>query len=421
MKKTFLTTFLLSLLLAINSFGQTRPDLDLTLNKFQTLYNSKQYDNIFNMLSERIKTMMPLDATKKTMEQLQQTFGEMKSYSFVKQEEQLAFYKTTFSNSVQTLIVSLDKDKKLGAFRFVPYTEESAATEKSNFIYKSPTGKIFGTLLSPESKTPVPVVLIIAGSGPTDRNCNQANMKTNSFSMLADSLKKAGIASVRYDKRGIGESAPALKSEEGLRFDDMINDAIGFIKMLKADKRFSSVIVLGHSEGSLIGMIAAAREPVKAYISVAGLGNRADKIIVRQIAAQSEELSLKAAFMLDSMTKGLTVTNSDPALASLFRPSVQAYIQSWLKYEPLNEIKRLSCPVLIVQGTTDLQVNESEAETLKEAYPQATLKIVKGMNHVLKLAPEDRAANMATYNKPELPISKEFAASVTGFVNGLGH
>lgn len=417
MKKTFLTTVILSLIVALSSFGQTRTDIDMAVNKFQTLYNDKQYESIFNMLSDRIKTMMPLDKTTQMMEGVHQQFGDLKSYTFIKQEQPLAYYKANFANATQTLVVSLDKDKKLEAFRFVPYKDESQAAEKSNFNYKSPTGEIYGSLVMPESKNPVPVVLIIAGSGPTDRNCNQAGMTTNSFRMLADSLKKAGIASVRYDKRGIGESAPALKSEENLRFEDMISDAVGFIKMLKSDKRFSSIIVLGHSEGSLIGMVAAGKESVNGYISVAGLGNRADKIIVRQLAAQSEELSLKAAFMLDSMSKGKTVTNTDPALAGLFRPSVQPYIQSWLKYDPQEEIKKLSCPVLIIQGSTDLQVNEGEAQTLKEAYPKATLKIIEGMNHVLKQAPEDRAANMATYNKPELPLSPGFVPPITVFVN----
>jgi len=269
----------------------------------------------------------------------------------------------------------------------------------------------------PDAKKPVPVVLMVAGSGPTDRNCNQQGMETNTFKMIADSLRKAGIASVRYDKRGVGESAAALNDESKLVFDDMVKDAAGFIKMLKADKRFSHVIVMGHSEGSLVGMMAAARENAAAYISVAGLGERADKIIVRQIAAQSEELSLKAAFMLDSMQKGNNVQNVDPALQSLFRPSVQPYIKSWIKHDPQEEIKKLSCPVLVLQGTTDLQVPTEEADLLKAAYPKATLKIVDGMNHVLKAAPADRAANIATYTQPGLPVSKDATTALVSFVN----
>jgi len=417
MKRSFLSAIILLCAIAATSIAQTRTDIDLVVNKFQSQYNNKQYADIYNSFSEKIKKMMTVDKTKETMGQMYDTqFGELTSYTFVRQDGQFSYYKVNFAKSVQTLVVSLDNTNKIEAFRFVPYTEAGAPKEKSNISYKSPGGELFGSLVMPDGGKAVPVVLFIAGSGPTDRNCNQPGMETNTFIMLADSLKKAGIASVRYDKRGVGESAGALKDESSLRFDDMVNDAAGFVKMLKNDKRFSSVIVMGHSEGSLIGMIAAAKEKANGYISVAGLGDKADKIIVRQIAAQSEELSLKAAFIMDSMSKGHTVQNIDPALSSLFRPSVQPYIKSWIKYDPQEEIRKVSCPILILQGTTDLQVPTEEADILKSASPRASLKIIEGMNHVLKPAPADRQQNIATYNKPELPISKELSTSIIGFV-----
>jgi hypothetical protein len=237
--------------------------------------------------------------------------------------------------------------------------------------------------------------------------------------MIADSLKNAGIATLRYDKRGVGESAGAMKDESSMRFEDMVNDAAGILAELKNDKRFSSVFVLGHSEGSLVGMMAAAKEPVAGFISVAGLANPADKIIVRQIAAQSEELSLKAAFILDSLQNGKSITDPGGELSTLFRPSVQPYIKSWIKYDPQTEIRKLKVPVLIVQGTTDLQVPESEAITLREAYPNATLKIIKDMNHVLKNAPADRVKNMATYTMPHLPLAAGFSGTLTQFIKGV--
>ena len=416
MKKQILSALLL-LMATVNLNAQSRDEVDQALNKFQSQYNNKQYSDIYRNFSDRITKQINEDMIKKTMAQQFDQFGDLKSYSHVKEEGQFSYYKVVFSKTTQTLVMSLDEAKKIEVFRFVPYTPDGAPRVQSNFVYESPNGKIYGSLEMPDAKKPVPVVLMVAGSGPTDRNCNQQGMETNTFKMIADSLRKAGIASVRYDKRGVGESAAALNDESKLVFDDMVKDAAGFIKMLKADKRFSHVIVMGHSEGSLVGMIAAARENAAAYVSVAGLGERADKIIVRQIAAQSEELSLKAAFMLDSMQKGNTVQNVDPALQSLFRPSVQPYIKSWIKYDPQEEIKKLSCPVLVLQGTTDLQVPTEEADLLKAAYPKATLKIVDGMNHVLKAAPADRAANIATYTQPGLPVSKDATTALVSFVN----
>ncbi len=415
MKKVFLSASLF-IAAAMNLSAQTKADFDKAVNMFQSQYNNKQYNDIYNTFSDRIKKAITPEKTGETMGMQYNQFGELKTYSYVKQEGQFNYYKLNFANTVQTLVISLDKTNKLEAFRFIPYTEAGAPKVASNFIYKSPTGNLYGTLEAPEGTKAVPVVLLIAGSGPTDRNCNQATMETNAFKMLADSLKKAGIASVRYDKRGVGESAGSLKDENGLLFEDMVNDAAGFVKMLKNDKRFSSVIVAGHSEGSLVGMMAAAREKANGYISIAGLGDKADKIIVRQIAAQSEELSLKAAFIMDSMSKGHTVKNVDPSLASLFRPEIQPYIKSWIKLDPSEEIKKLSCPVLVIQGNNDLQVPTEEADILKAAYPKATVKVIKDMNHVLKLAPADRVGNMTTYTKASLPISAEFSKSVVAFV-----
>jgi hypothetical protein len=273
----------------------------------------------------------------------------------------------------------------------------------------------------PDEKKKVPVVLIIAGSGPTDRNGNsdQGVLKANEYKMLADSLKLAGIACVRYDKRGIGESSTAMKSEDSIRFEDGIKDAEGFIKMLKADVRFSKVIVLGHSEGSLIGMIAARQEKAAAFISVAGIAQRADKIIEQQIRAQSGELAAQATIILDSLDKGYVVKDIDPSLTSLFRPSIQPYMISWLKYEPKQEIRKLTAPVLILQGTTDIQVNVEEAESLKKACPKATLKLITGMNHVLKQATEFYAENVATYSKPELPLSPGLMPAIDKFIKAL--
>ncbi len=415
MKKHILSALLL-LLASVNLNAQSRSEVDQALNKFQSQYNNKQYSDIYKNFSDRITKQINEEMIKKTMAQQFDQFGDLKSYSHVKEEGQFSYYNVVFTKTTQTLVMSLDESKKIEVFRFVPYTPDGAPRIQSNIAYESPNGKIYGSLEMPDAKQPVPVVLIIAGSGPTDRNCNQQGMQTNTFRMIADSLRKAGIASVRYDKRGVGESAGALQDESKLVFDDMVRDAAGFIKMLKADKRFSHVIVMGHSEGSLVGMIAAARENAAAYVSVAGIGERADAIIVRQIAAQSEELSLKAAFMLDSMQKGNTVKNIDPALQSLFRPSVQPYMQSWIKYNPQDEIKKLSCPVLILQGSTDLQVPVDEAEMLKAACPKATLKIIDGVNHVLKPAPADRAENIATYNKADLPVSKEVTTALATFV-----
>jgi alpha-beta hydrolase superfamily lysophospholipase len=443
MKKTFLkkTFLLLGLLLGLKVFTATaQVDYQQSAGRFQQaadrfrdFYNRQLSDSIFALFSPQIKELSPPDKTKQMVTQLQGQYGFLKSADLIKQETGYATYKGIFAKGMLTIILALDKDGYLDGLRFAPYNPEAAKPERSNpevsnpaaagpgvsnFTLKTVSGNIYGTLVLPKGDQKVPVVLIIAGSGPTDRNGNASSMglNTNAYKMLADSFLQHGIASLRYDKRGIGESAAAMKSESDLKFEDYISDAAGLIKMLRADGRFSKVIVLGHSEGSLIGMIAAGREKADAYISLAGVGERIDKPIERQLEAQSPALAAKATILFDSLSKGYTVQQPDVTLMSLFRPSVQPYMISWLQYDPQQEIRKLKMPVLLIQGTTDFQVSVQDAQLLAKAKPDATLELIEGMNHILKQGPAGRAENMATYNMPELPLKAELVQDIETFI-----
>jgi uncharacterized protein len=177
--------------------------------------------------------------------------------------------------------------------------------------------------------------------------------------------------------------------------------------------------VLGHSEGSLIGMMAAAKKNAAGFISVSGAGERIDKTLERQLGYQSEEMGMKAKLILDSLVAGYHVVRIDSDVRMFFNPAKQPYLLSWLKYDPMKEITKLKQPILIVQGTTDLQVRVADAENLKKASPRAQLKIIPGMNHVLKTAPEERDRNIATYVDPNLQLCAGFMPELIGFVKGL--
>jgi pimeloyl-ACP methyl ester carboxylesterase len=245
---------------------------------------------------------------------------------------------------------------------------DSSFTE-TTVILETTTGKISGSLTIPVHFKEGPVVLIIAGSGPTDRNGNNPMMKNNSLQQLAFGLANKGIASLRFDKRGVAESATALKKESELRFDDFIADVRGWIELLKSDKRFTEIIIAGHSEGSLIGMIAAQKDCSR-FISIAGAGEPANITIRKQLASQPSQVTDIAYPVLDSIAAGHLVAEVRPMLSSLFRPSVQPYLISWFKYNPKTEIKKLNIPVLIIQGTTDIQVSVDDAKNLHSAKPR---------------------------------------------------
>ncbi|HEX3109606.1 MAG TPA: alpha/beta hydrolase, partial [Thermoanaerobaculia bacterium] len=241
-------------------------------------------------------------------------------------------------------------------------------------------GAIHGTLLLPaDMSKPVPVVLIIAGSGPTDRDGNSPALPghNDALKMLATDFAMNGIASLRYDKRGIAESASAATKESDLRFETYIDDAVAWCNQLH-EKRFSSVVIAGHSEGSLIGMIAAKKCGAAGFISLEGAGFPAADILRTQLKTRlPEDLNAKSEAILKSLEAGKTVDDTPPQLAALYRPSVQPYLISWFKYDPAKEIAALKMPVLIVQGTTDIQVGMDDAKRLAAANPKAKLVTIE--------------------------------------------
>jgi len=278
------------------------------------------------------------------------------------------------------------------------------------------SGTLEGTLLIPETKAMIPAALIIAGSGSTDRDGNNPMMKNNSLKMLSTELLKNGISTLRYDKRGIGKSKNAGLKESDLRFENYIEDAKGWIKFLKHNKGFDQIIVIGHSEGSLIGMIASQEKDVDKFISIAGAGQSADKTIREQLKAQPAIVSEQSTPILNKLIQGKMVKNVPPMLTSLFRPSVQPYLISLFKYDPQKEIAKLKKPVLIVQGSTDIQVSVKDADKLAKANQKAKKQIIKGMNHILKEAELDRQKNIQTYNQPELPLKTELIKVLIDFI-----
>ena len=320
--------------------------------------------------------------------------------------------KIKFPLSIFMIIVYFHLFAQINTIKLKP---DSSFIEKT-VILEVDSIKIEGTLLLPNTTAKIPVVLIIAGSGPTDRNGNNPIMKNNSLKMLADSLAKYNIASLRYDKRGIAKSKIKNLKESDLRFEDYINDAVRWFEKLKKDTSFSEIVIMGHSEGSLIGMVAALKAGADKYISLAGTGKSANQIIRDQLKAQPEYITNAALPLLKILEKGDTTHNVPPLLASLFRPDIQPYLISWFGYDPAKEIKKLDIPVLLVQGTTDIQVSVDNLELLKQANPDVDTLIVNGMNHILKEAPADRLKNLETYYKPDLPLAKGVVKKIVEFI-----
>ena len=284
------------------------------------------------------------------------------------------------------------------------------------------TGEIHGTLSVPDNASRT-AVLIIAGSGPTDRNGNSSvtGIATNAYKMLADSLAARGYASLRYDKRGIAASAAAATDESQLTFEAYIDDAAAWAEWLAADERFDRVVLAGHSEGGLIALVAAKRsDKVVAVVTLAGVGESIDATLRRQLGTQPEPYRSECMRIIDELKAGRTVSDPMPELAALFRPSVQPFLISQMRYEPSNEARTLSQPLLVVQGTTDIQINLNDAIKLSTVNPRTRLAIISEMNHVLKpCASLDQQAQMMTYINDTLPLAPTLVATIADFLSKL--
>lgn len=284
------------------------------------------------------------------------------------------------------------------------------------------TGTLHGTLEQPPGNGPFRVALFLAGSGPTDRDGNdiRLGLHTDCYKLLAEALATHGIASLRYDKRGAGEDRVLALFENKLRFEDFVADAVTWGRKLRADPHFLTLTIIGHSEGALVGLLAAREIHADGYVSLAGAGESAQNVLLTQLKSKlPPDLYRESATIIGSLVRGKTVANVPDSLDMLFRPSVQPYLISWLRYDPAKEITNLKIPALIVQGERDLQVGAEDAHLLAKADPAAKLVLLSDMNHVLKdvsASPED---NMASYGNPALPLDPALVTSITDFIHHL--
>ncbi|MGV9005145.1 MAG: alpha/beta hydrolase [Brevundimonas sp.] len=278
---------------------------------------------------------------------------------------------------------------------------------------------LHGTLLAPEG-TVRAVAVILPGSGPTDRDGNspQFGLSAQPYRLLAQGLADRGIATVRIDKRGIGESAAAGPAEADLRFTAYVDDARAWAAEAAARTGQPCAWLVGHSEGALIALAAADghEDRICGLVLLSGAGRPAGAVLREQLAGLPEPMKAQAFHALAELEAGRTVSDTPPALAALFRPSVQPYLISWLALDPTALIAAWDGPVMIGQGTTDVQVGVADAEAMAAARPDARLVLWDGVNHVLKTAPADRAGNLATYTDPTLPLAPGVVEDVAGYI-----
>jgi uncharacterized protein len=276
--------------------------------------------------------------------------------------------------------------------------------------------KLHTVLTRPSNTANYPIVIIVAGSGPTDLNGNNPMMQNNSLKFLSDGLVKNSIATLRYDKRAIAKSAVPYFNEADLTIDTYANDLIKFVEYASSSGH-QQIFIAGHSEGSLIGLIALQQKAVNGFISIAGAGHPADEILKSQLKPQlPPAMFTRVENMLDSLKAGHIIPEPPAMLNMLFRQSIQPYLISWFKYDPAQLIQNINLPTIIIQGGNDIQIKEEDAQRLAGAINTAPV-IINDMNHILKIINGSIQENMASYNNPELPVSEELVQTIVEFLS----
>jgi len=303
--------------------------------------------------------------------------------------------------------------------RFVTYiilyiagvTVSYAQIVSTDILIKNGNIELPGTLTA--TKSSEDLVIWIHGSGDVDRNGNQAsaNVKANYIKQLRDSLNKKNIAFFSYDKRTSNPKNRAYL--QGIVFDDLVNDAKKVISYFKDKNQFKSITLIGHSQGSLVAMLAS--EGVDKYISLAGPSDRIDVTIVRQVTAQNAELGKTTEAHFKELAETGDIKEVNPFLISIFAKPNFPFLRSWIKYDPVMEIKKMNIPTVIINGTKDIQVKVEDAKALKKGNDATKLILIDKMNHVLKVIEKDED-NMASYFSPDYELSKELLKTIIEFI-----
>jgi len=299
--------------------------------------------------------------------------------------------------------------------------------------YSIRSGPLFlpGTLTLPAGATgKLPVVLIVSGSGPTDRNGNSIAPgysgplpRPNMYAQLAWRLAEQGIGSVRYDKRSLGENLAKIRVAN-TSIDDFIGDVDAAARQLSTDARFSRVVLLGHSEGAELVLQAVNRgAPAAGIVMASGAGRRFVPILHSQLSRQLDSATLiqydsaMAAFLRNEAPKA----KLPAALMSLFQPDNRKFMQGMQAYVPTEEIAKGKLPILIVQGANDVQIGlDDDARPLAAAQPRAKLVVLPTANHVLKAATGGQMmSQLPLYMNPRTPIVPELAPAVAAWIRTL--
>ena len=297
----------------------------------------------------------------------------------------------------------------------------AAALAAATVTAPGPDGPLEGAFL--DAGKGAPVVIVIPGSGPTDRDGNNAmGLVPQSYKLLAEALAARGVSTIRIDKRGMFGSKAAIPDANKVTIADYAADAHAWAKVAKARTGAKCAWLLGHSEGSLVALAAGQdRMDLCGVIAVSAMGRPFGTVLREQLRANPANAPILAAAekAIDELEAGRDVPAAamPPVLMGLFNPAVQPFLKDMMAKDSAKLAASLKLPLLIVTGDRDMQTPVTDAQALAAARPTARLVIAPGVTHTLKVASgTDRAANLATYTDSSLPVAPAVVDAVANFV-----
>lgn len=386
----------------------------------------EDFDAVVDTFDDNMKSKLPSAQLKAAWKQVQGAVGDYSKTSPPKEIAKGTFESTvSFSRLALIVRVSVDSnDKVAGLFmRPAPLPKPKVDSKPTNEFERDLTFEIngvsiHGTLLLPTTKREtMPLAVLHAGSGPTDRDGNQPLLPNDSLKKLAEELTEKGIATFRYDKRGSGETGIA-GAESDLKLQTYADDLTGVVAKLKSlsDVSFETITLVGHSEGAQICMLSTKKADVDRVVTVAGSGRNFKELLESQLKGKlPPDLTKTSNEILEELASGRLVDNVPESLQMLFRPSVQPFLISCIESDPEDLAASLKVPMLIVQGDKDIQVGVEDAQRLLKAQPKAELQVFEGMNHVLRIVTNDDE-QQASYRDPKLDLAPGLSKRIAAFI-----
>jgi pimeloyl-ACP methyl ester carboxylesterase len=276
-------------------------------------------------------------------------------------------------------------------------------------------GAIDAILTTPPDVERPPVALLIAGSGSTDHDGNGPQVKPATLKKISDQLVARKIATLRYDKRGAGGWKPEFGRPEDFRFKDFVDDSTALVNYLRSSGKFSQVTVVGHSEGGLVAILTARRVPIDRLVLLVTAARRQGDLVKAQLEKKQLPPDVLQPILkaVDAIMAGQIVDPPPQGLA--IAPSMQPGIASAFTEDPIDPLKLIDQPTLIIGGGRDLQMARLDFVALSAASPLARTLWLPDMNHVL-VDVTDENDNMAAYNQPERALDTILIDTVANFI-----